>query len=59
MSCCSDVICLYCLLDTELKENVVNYTEGYNAGNIRSDDSGGFKCPRCNAEFEEHYREDD
>lgn len=60
MSCCSDVICLYCLLDTELKENVVHYTDvSYSAGNIRSDNSSGFKCPRCNAEFEEHYREDD
>lgn len=59
MSCCSDVICLYCLLDTELKENVAHYTEGYNTGNIRTDDSVGFKCPRCNAEFDEHYRKDE
>ena len=59
MSCCSDVICLYCLLDTELKKNVVHYTEvSYMKGEIRADDSKVFSCPRCNAEFEEHSRED-
>ena len=58
MSCCSDVICLYCLLDTELKTNVVHYSEYHNEGNIRSDGLSDFKCPRCDAVFKEHFRED-